>query len=146
MTNWSALETPLSQEPAFFVQAPDGDKHLTELRRVQLFRTLMRYRAPRVMVYANANAGKRNPLQATREGVVAGVFDYTVVWRGLVCWIEFKGYSKAGRPGHLSASQVEFGNRLVALDMPCASFFDPHAAVDWLAGIGFPVAAARAAA
>lgn len=142
----SDLETDLNPTPQFPHEAPDGRKGVPELRRQTDFLTLMRTAGPRVLVFANANAGKRNPQQAKREGIKGGVFDITCLWRSRCAYIEFKGYTKAGRPGQLTDNQVRFGNRLVELDIPCASFFSPVAAVNWLHAIGFPVSEVRDAA
>jgi len=90
------------------------------------------------------NAGKRNPAQARREGIVAGVFDTVWRWRRpLVAHIEMKGYDKRGRAGSLSVQQIEWGNRMVALGYPVACFFDPYAAVEWLRELRFPFAEVR---
>lgn len=140
---WDDLESSLSPAPLFHVQGPDGRKDWGETaRQATLFR-LMHLAAPRVVGFAIPNAGKRNPLQARREGIVAGVFDTQFLWRGLTAFVELKGYDRRGRPGTLSTAQVEWGNRLVALDVPCAMFFDPYTAVAWLRGLGFPIAALR---
>mgnify|MGYP000465796399 CR=1 FL=1 len=139
MIDFADLDEPLSPDPTFFVEAPDGRKDVPELRRQTDFLKLMRIAAPRVMVFANANAGKRNPQQAKREGIKGGVFDITCLWRARCAYIEFKGYNKNGA-GSLTDNQTRFGNRLVELDIPCACFFSPEAAVDWLREIGFPVA------
>lgn len=147
MNAWADLETTLDPVPEFLVEAPDGRKDRPELGRQVEFRRLMQALAPRVLVYANANAGKRNPAQARKEGILGGVFDLTVLWRrDLIAYVEFKGYDARGRAGHLSRNQIEFGNRLVELDIPCAAFFDPLSAVNWLRVQGFPLAETRYAA
>ncbi len=136
----SIPEADLDPVPAFYVEAPDGRKDWTELQRQTAFLKLMRYGAPRVAIYANANAGKRNPQQAIREGIKSGVFDLIAIWRGpLVAYLEFKGFDKNGRPGRLSRNQIEFGNRMVELGVPAACFFSPYAAAAWLREQGFPV-------
>ena len=137
---WAHLEVELSPEPQFFVQAPDGRKDWAETpRQTALFKT-MRMAAPRVLGFPIPNAGKRNPMQARREGIMAGVFDTQWIWRdNLTAWVELKGYTKGGRPGQLSDQQIEFGNRLTVLGVPCACFFDPYDAIDWLRGLGFPI-------
>src|SRR5690606_25860469 len=104
----------------------------------------MRHAAPHVALWATANAGKRNPTQARREGIRAGVFDVQVVHEAPLCaWIEMKGYTAAGRAGKLSEAQVEWGNRMSALGHHVACFFDPYDAVDWLRSVGFPIAEVR---
>lgn len=144
LQSFAELESPLYPAPGFPVQAPDGKRDWPELdRQATLFR-LMHMAAPRVMGEAIPNAGKRNPAQAKREGIRAGIFD--TVWRfkyPLVAHVEMKGYSKAGRPGQLTTAQVEWGNRMTQLGFPVACFFCPYAAVEWLRGLGFPIAQVR---
>jgi hypothetical protein len=144
--DWGSLEQSLHPDPAFSVEAPDQRKDWTELQRQTAFLRLMRMTAPRVLVFANANAGKRNPRKAKAEGITSGVFDLTAIWRGQVAYLEMKGFTKAGRAGQLSDNQIGFGNRLVELGIPCACFFSPYAAADWLRSLGFPVAEMRDAA
>lgn len=145
--DWSALETSLDPDPEFFVQAPDGRKDWTELARQSTFFRCLHMAAPRVLAFANANAGKRNPRKAKAEGIKAGVFDVACLWREPVAaYIEFKGYTKAGRAGTLTRNQVEFGNRCIHLGIPAACFYDPYDALDWLREQGFPVGSFQRAA
>lgn len=147
MNAFQDLERTLAPVPQFYVQAPDQRRDWTEIQRQGTLLKLMRSAAPRVLVYPNMNAGKRNPAKARAEGAYAGVFDLTVVFRrNLIAYLEMKGFTKAGRAGQLSHQQIEFGNRLVELGVPCASFFCPYAAIDWLREQGFPVAGVRHAA
>jgi hypothetical protein len=147
MTAWADLETSLKPAPEFFVQAPDGRKDWAELSRQTTLFSIMRMAAPRVFGYATANAGKRNPLQAKREGIKAGVFDTRWQWRHPTCaYVELKGYDARGRAGQLSDPQIEFGNRMTELGVPVACFFDPYDAADWLREQGFPVAKLERAA
>lgn len=149
MTDWDAMETPLKAEPLFPVEAPDGRKDLTELDRAVMFRRYMANLAPAVILYPNANAGRRNPMQARREGIMAGVFDYTAAWdiadstladcAVSVCWVELKGYDKSGRPGKLSNAQIEWGNAMQARGHKVACFFSGKSAFDWLASLGAPI-------
>ena len=141
MYDWGALESTLDPVPDFPVQAPDGVKTWTELQRQTTLLRLIHMAGSRVPVWAQANAGKRNPMQARREGIVAGVFDLQFAWRGpLTAFVEMKGYTKAGRAGSLSRQQIEWGNRLHALGHHVACFYCPYAALDWLRSIGFPIA------
>ena len=147
MIELSNLDTSLSPSPQFYCEGPDGLKHWSEIDRQSTFFKLLRYAGPRIDVFANANAGKRNPHKAKKEGIKSGVFDVTCLWRPpVVAFIEFKGYDGRGRPGTLSDNQIDFGNRLVELGIPCACFFSPQAAVDWLREQGFPIAETRHAA
>lgn len=147
MNAWADLECDLAPEPEFFVQAPDGRRDWSELaRQATLFR-VVHMAAPRVVGFAIPNAGRRNPLQARREGILGGVFDTHWTFRApLAAWIEMKGYDKRGRPGQLSISQVEWGNRMLALGHHVACFFDPYDAAEWLRSLGFPLREVRRAA
>lgn len=149
MTVWDDLETPLDAAPLFPVEAPDGRKELSELQRQVMFRKYASTLAPRVIVWANANAGKRNPMKARREGIVAGIFDMSCAWDiaastdpgapQSICFIEFKGYSKDGRPGKLDSSQIEWGNAMHERGHKVACFFSGQSAFNWLASLGAPV-------
>lgn len=133
------METPLREKPVFPVEAPDGDRTRTEIaRQVTLFST-MRIAAPSVLGFAIPNAGKRNPAQARKEGIMGGAFDTEWHWVGGSAWIELKGYDARGRAGSLSDNQVAWGNRMHRLGKSVACFFDPLAAVHWLASLGAPV-------
>lgn len=147
-TIFDDLETRLDEPPLFFVEQPDVRKDLSEIQRVEMFRKIMREKAPHLILYPNANAGKRNPLQAKREGIVAGVFDYTVAWDiahstidtpATVSWIEFKGYDASGRAGKLSQAQIDWGNRMHRAGYRVACFFSAKSAVRWLREQGAPI-------
>lgn len=143
------LESPLEAEPLFPVEAPDGRKDLSELDRQVMFRKFAANLAPAVLVWANANAGRRNPVQARKEGVMAGVFDMTCAWDigastlpdcdVSTCFIEMKGYDKSGRPGRLSQAQIDWGNAMHQRGHKVACFFSGRSAFDWLASLGAPV-------
>ncbi len=148
-TTFADLEAPLDAEPLFPVEAPDGRKDLSELERQVMFRKFAANLAPQVLVWANANAGRRNPMQARKEGVMAGVFDMSCAWDidastlpdcdVSTCWVEFKGYDKSGRPGRLSPAQIEWGNAMHQRGHKVACFFSGRSAFDWLASLGAPV-------
>lgn len=137
MIGLPAHET-LAPTPAFPVEAPDGKRDWYEIQRQSAFIKEMKVIAPMVMIFANANAGKRNPLQAKREGIVGGVFDLTCTWEGGSAWCEWKGYDKAGRAGKLSSAQIDWGNKMHARRKAVACFFTPAACVAWLRGLGAP--------
>ncbi len=141
--DWAAFDTPLYPEPEFLVEPPDGQKEWAEIDRQATLLQLMRHAAPSVMVYANANAGRRARHVASKEGIKSGVHDLTFVFHDLVAWVEMKGYDKRGRPGKLTDNQISFGNRLTEFGQPCACFFSPHKAADWLREQGFPIAEIR---
>jgi len=132
------LDEPDTLAPLFPVQAPDGRRDWAEADRQATFRGRLRMVAPSLMVFANANAGKRARHQAIKEGVRAGVFDITVasgtVGHRFTAWPEFKGYA-GGRPGKLSIDQIEWGNTMWRAGHHVACFFDPDAAVEWIRSI-----------
>lgn len=149
-----SLGGELNEAPRFPVEAPDGKRGWTELDRQAVFRQIMRNAAPAVLVYAVPNAGKRNPAQARKEGIMGGVFDLQCWWRdraptehNLVPFgtgfaaPEMKGYDSRGRAGRLSQAQIDWGNRMHDMGWPVACFFDPYAAVDWIRSLGAPVRA-----
>jgi hypothetical protein len=139
VTCFADLETPLVQTARFPVEPPDGRRDVTEIARQTAFRRLMRAAAPTVFVAAIPNAGKRNPTQARREGIIAGLPDLTCWWNRGHALVEMKGYDARGRAGKLSSAQIEIGNRLLDLGWPVACFFTPERAVEWLASLGAPV-------
>lgn len=131
-----AMETPLSERPLFPVEKPDGKRTWAEADRQATFRGRLRMVAPSLMVFANANAGKRSRHQAVKEGVRAGVFDVTVasgtIGPRFVAYPEFKGYDSRGRAGMLSDEQIRWGNQMHRAGHHVAAFFDPDAAVEWI--------------
>lgn len=96
------------------------------------FRAQMRLQAPRVMLVAIPNAGKRTPWEARQrknEGMVAGFPDMVAFFDGRAAGLEFKSGT-----GSLSDNQVETLNRLVTLDIPVGVFRAADTAVEWLKG------------
>lgn len=149
MSAFDHLETTLDPVPLFPCEAPDGRKDLSELERAKMFRAYMAKLAPDVLVFANGNAGKRNPMQAKAEGIRAGVPDYTVCWdvskstlpdcAVSIAFVELKGYSAKGQPGKLSKAQIEFMNSLHERGHKVACFYSGKSAFDWLASLGAPI-------
>lgn len=134
----------LNPTPRFPVEPPDGLKHLSEIKRQTQFINMMKTLAPSVLVFANANAGKRNPMKAKAEGIMGGVFDVCVMWdNGGIAWPEFKGYDAAGRPGKLSRAQIDWGNKAMDRGQHVECFFDAMTAVEWLRSVGCPIRSAR---
>lgn len=138
---WAGLESDLHPSPRFPVQDPDGKREWAEIERQATLFRLVRTSNPKVFGFAIPNAGKRNPMAARREGIMAGVFD--TCWHAdtpfMTAWVELKGYDKSGRAGKLSQQQIDWGNRMHDLGKPVACFFDPYAATEWLRMIGFPM-------
>lgn len=132
---------------------PTGDPHMwPELARQKAFIAFMRKTQPSIEVHAIPNAGKRGlkaQAQAKAEGLKAGVFDLFIGWDVkhashnapcTVAWIDFKGFDKNGRPGRLSASQIEWANRMKGLGYPVACFFTVKTALLWLRDeLGAPI-------
>lgn len=140
MNAWAALETPLDAPPRFFVEPRDGRKDWSEDKRLETFFAQLHWRAPSVMAHHVKNEGRYNHALAKRRGVVAGVFDVAVYGEAPLCAvIELKGYTSAGRAGALSQAQIDWGNAMFDRGWHVACFFDPHAAIEWLRGLGFAV-------
>jgi hypothetical protein len=135
------FETPT---PLFHVGHNDRSL-MPELRRQTMLFRDMRMLAPEVLLYANANAGKRNPTKARQEGIVSGVFDVTCCYRSVMgnpmsAYIELKGYQPSGkRWGKLSDAQIRWGNRMHAMGHLCGCFYDSVEAMLWLRDQGAPV-------
>lgn len=141
MNAWAALEADLYAEPRFYCGKPDGRRDWPEAdRQATLFR-VMHMAAPTVHGFPVPNAGKRNPVMARKEGIVAGVFD--TEWRSktpkLIANVEMKGYDKRGSPGKLAQAQIDWGNLQLDLGFAVACFFCPYDAAEWLRELGFPV-------
>lgn len=148
MTDWSALETPLDEQPLFPCEEPDGKRDLSEHARQSWFVAFMKRTQPHIEVHANMNHGKRSQTRAVREGMKPGVFDITVAWDYRLTpgvpvttsWIEFKGYEGASkRPGTLRPSQVDWGNSMHRKGFPVACFFSAKSCIEWLREIGAPI-------
>lgn len=135
MIDFAALEEPLRAVPLFPVEPPDDQRSLAELPRQTRLLSRLRVIAPGLKIYANANAGKRNPTQARREGITSGVFDLSVVNREAYprfrAELEMKGWASK-RAGKLSPNQISWGNDMHRAGWPVACFFTPDAAVAWL--------------
>lgn len=132
------------EEPLFPVFGYAGLVKMPEIARQQQFRNLMRALAPGVMVFANANAGKRSRATARKEGIMAGVFDMTICWKPRrSAYLEAKGFDKSGRAGRLSDPQIRWGNTMHRLGHDVACFYDPFHALDWLRSLGCEVRGAR---
>lgn len=138
--SWDHLDIALYAKPLFYVEQPDGLKHLSEDDRAIQLVSLVHRLAPAATIQHSKNEGRHNYLKAARMGVVAGYPDYTVTW-GMrqAAFPEMKGYSKAGRPGVLSQAQIDQCNKLVRQGWPVACFFSPQRAFDWLVEQGMPV-------
>lgn len=140
MNAWAALECDLREKPLFPVQAPDGRRDWAEADRQATFRGRLRMVAPGLIVWANANAGKRARHLAIKEGVTAGVFDLTVTaGPQFICFPEMKGYDSRGQAGKLSQEQIDWGNKMHRAGHHVACWFCPDAAIAWIRSI-YPAA------
>lgn len=151
MNAWADLETDLRAKPLFLVEAPDGERSLSELARQSFLVSYIRKTSPKVVVAANANAAKRGmkaQRQAKSEGLLAGFPDLTICWDvadghvpgGPSCaFLEMKGYDNSGRPGTLSQAQIDTCNRLHRCGLPVACFFSAKSAIRWLRSLGCPI-------
>lgn len=140
MTTWADLETRLDADPLFFVQKPDGLKHLSEDERCKTLVKLVHQLAPQAEIAHVKNEGRHNHAKAKTLGVVTGHGDYIVTWSKCgTAFVEMKGYSAAGRPGELSQAQIDWANRKFMMGFPVACFFCPYAAFEWLVSQGMPV-------
>lgn len=138
--NWSDLETRLDPDPLFYVQRPDGLSLLSEDDRAIALVSLVHRIAPAVSIAHVKNEGRHNHAHAKRIGVVAGHFDYILTWdRAKTAYVELKGYHKSGRPGALSAAQIDWGNTKYLQGFPVACFFSPDKVIDWLRDLGAPM-------
>jgi len=138
-----AMNDALNEKPIFSVEEPDGIKNLSEISRQVQMLSMMRLSAPKVLIFAVPNAGKRNPANARKEGIMAGIFDLCAQWEDGEAWAEMKGYDKNGRAGKLSQSQIDWGNRMSRMGKNVACFFRPESAVNWLRDCGAPIAQIR---
>ena len=139
LDDFAAMDDPLNPVPRFPVGPPDGRKDWSEIDRQATLRSLVHIGGPSILFFAIPNAGKRNPAQAKKEGIMAGVFDMQAWWNRGFCSPEMKGYDSNGRPGKLSKPQIEWGNRMHDMGYPVACFFDPYAAYDWMQSVGAPL-------
>lgn len=139
LDTFADLESPLYEQPLFYVEPPDGRKDWPEFDRQRALFKHMRSAAPAVVGYAIPNEGKRHVYFAKAAGLTGGVFDTAFYGPApLVAAIEMKGYSARGTPGRLSNAQIAWGNRMHRLGHHVACFFSPHAAAEWLRSLGFP--------
>ena len=122
---------------AFHIDPPaiadTGDELSIQIK----FRNRMHTLAPKVMLVAVPNAGKRSAWEGRtrkREGMVKGFPDMMALHDGQSYFLEFK----AGK-GRLSDDQMDCLNRLVRLDFPVGVFRSADTAVDWLREHGVPI-------
>lgn len=155
LADLDALESPLVEEPLFFVEAPGkpgpDPKLWPEEERQAAFVTFLRRTSPLITVRAIRNEGKRGlkeQRQMKRTGLLAGTFDCFACWNvthatedspQTLTWIEWKGFDARGRPGALSPAQIAFGNDMTRKGFKVACFYTVKPALEWLRSLGAPI-------
>jgi hypothetical protein len=117
---------------AFHIDPRNAKGAKTEAEVQSGFRSQMRLAAPRVLLVAVPNAGRRTAWEArqrTNEGMVAGFPDMLAFFDGRAAALEFKSGT-----GSIKERQIETLNRLVSLDIPVGVFRAADTAVTWLQG------------
>jgi len=141
-----ALESDLAPVPLFPVEEagekPDKRETWPESYRQKAFVSWLRRRAPMVVSFSIANernVGLNEMRRLKAQGLVAGWPDVGVLWDGGWAFCEFKGWDAQGRPGKLSAAQVDACNRIHVNRHPVACFFRAETAWNWLRSVGCPL-------
>jgi hypothetical protein len=100
-----------------------------ELGAQVAYLTKMAAQAPKALLVAIPNAGKRSAWEArqrAREGLVKGFPDMLVMFNGRTLGLEFK--SGTGQP---SDAQIETLNKMHRLGFPVGIFRSAETALDW---------------
>lgn len=155
LADLDALESPLVEDPLFFVETPGkpgpDPKLWPEEERQAAFVTYLARTSPKITVRAVRNEGKRGfeeQRQMKRTGLKPGTFDTFICWDiadatedcpATLAWIEWKGFSVRGRPGKLSPEQIAFGNDMTRKGFKAACFYTVKPALEWLRSLGAPV-------
>lgn len=116
----------------FHIDPRDAANDKDELAIQVGFRSQMRTRAPKVMLFGIPNAGRRSAwetMQRGKEGMVPGFPDMGALYEGRAAFLEFKSGT-----GALSNQQIDTLNRLVARDIPVGVFRSADTAIAWLEG------------
>lgn len=116
----------------FHVDKRDAANDSDEAAIQVAFRRKMKTLAPKVILVAVPNAGRRTAWekrQRAKEGLVPGFPDMLAMFDGRTAAIEFKSGI-----GSLSNVQIDTLNRLAAQDFPVGVFRSADTAVDWLSG------------
>lgn len=132
--------------PLFYCQPapvpPEDRAKWPEAYRQAAFVAWIRKNNPDMVVFSIANEAKRSTFagqRMKRTGLTPGMADIACLWDGGMAFIEFKGFDKTGRPGKLSAQQVETLNRIHRNGHPVAMFYTAEAARGWLRDLGAPI-------
>lgn len=130
------IETPLYQEPAFYIEPCDRLPE-SELQRVATFRRELRKGCPAAWVAAVPNAGKRGPAavrQAKAEGMATGFPDMLVFHGSRIAFLEWKNGKDM-----LSDAQIERMNRLHDAGHTVACVRTWQGALGFLRSQGWPL-------
>jgi len=136
VTDWAALETPLFQEPRFWMEPTDRDP-ASELTRQARFIGAIERALPGVVVAAIPNAAKRGQKalnQAKKEGALWGFPDLAVIHAGRSAYLEFK----AGR-AKPKQHQIDAMNRIHDQGVPVALVRTTEGAMRFLKQQGFAI-------
>lgn len=113
----------------FHIDPRDARGAKAEIGVQVAYRGKMRLQAPRVMLVAIPNAGKRSAWEArerAREGMVKGFPDMLALYDGRTLGLEFK--SGTGQP---TDHQLETLGRLHRLGFPVGIFRSAESALEW---------------
>ena len=134
--DWSKFDTPLYEEPLFYIEPKDKDKR-SEIERQASFRKKLKNAIPDADAVAVPNAGKRGPkaIRAAKlEGLKPGFPDLIVIHQGRVAFLEFKNGKKMPND-----TQVDVMNWLHRSDFNVACVRTPEKAFELLKEWGWPV-------
>lgn len=113
----------------FHIDPRDSKGAKNEISVQVAYRNKMRIAAPKVMLVAIPNAGKRSAWEArerAREGMVRGFPDMLAMYGGRTIGLEFKSGT-----GRLSDHQHETLNRLHRLGFQVGVFRSAETALQW---------------
>lgn len=113
----------------FHIDPREANGAKNEISVQVAYRNKMRTQAPRVLLVAIPNAGKRSAWEArerAREGMVRGFPDMFALFDGKTLGLEFK--SGTGRP---SDDQLETLGRMHRLGFPVGIFRSAESALEW---------------
>lgn len=146
IATFAELESPLVEEPLFPVEKPGkpplDPRTWPEEFRQREFVAYVRRKYPEIVLSSFANEGKRGKRMAAKMkglGLLAGMPDTAILWDGGMAFIEWKGWTSAGRPGRLSAQQIDTCNRIHRNGHAVACFFSARSALEWLRELGAPI-------
>ena len=134
--DWAEFDTPLYEEPLFYIEPKDKDKR-SEITRQASFRKKLKNAIPNARAVAVPNAGKRGPKAirtAKAEGMTAGFPDLIIIYQGRVAFFEFKNAKNMP-----TDAQIDFMNWLHRSGFKVACVRTPEKAFELLKEWGWPV-------